>query len=103
MADKEYLDKAVIMAIARPKAFRPIHLLTFNCHILPHSCPIFELKFDIDHSADEHLLDPVDRGLSLAEFDKMERLVVVARLKGCFPKPLACKSASPILSKWCGG
>ena len=37
------------------------------------------IKFDIDHSADEFSLDPVDRGLSLAELDKMESLVAAAR------------------------
>ncbi|MEE3260149.1 MAG: mandelate racemase/muconate lactonizing enzyme family protein [Candidatus Latescibacterota bacterium] len=37
------------------------------------------IKFDIDHSADEHSLDPVNRGLSLAELDKMEALMAAAR------------------------
>ena len=37
------------------------------------------IKFDIDHSADEHNLDPVNRGLSLAELDKMEALLAAAR------------------------
>ena len=37
------------------------------------------IKFDIDHSADEHNLDPVNRGLSLGELDKMESLMAAAR------------------------
>ena len=37
------------------------------------------IKFDIDHSADEHRHDAVDRGLSLAELKKMEGLVAAAR------------------------
>ncbi|MDP6503020.1 MAG: mandelate racemase/muconate lactonizing enzyme family protein [Planctomycetota bacterium] len=37
------------------------------------------IKFDIDHSADELAHDPVSRGLSLAELDKMESLVAAVR------------------------
>ena len=37
------------------------------------------IKFDIDHSADEHNLDPANRGLSLGELDKMESLMAAAR------------------------
>ena len=37
------------------------------------------IKFDIDHSADELQHDPLDRGLSLAELDKMEALVAAVR------------------------
>ena len=37
------------------------------------------IKFDIDGSADELWHDPVDRGLSLAELDKMEALVAAVR------------------------
>jgi galactonate dehydratase len=37
------------------------------------------LKFDIDHSADELQHDPVNRGLSLAELDKMTALVAAVR------------------------
>ena len=37
------------------------------------------IKFDIDHSADEFRHDPVDRGLSLGELDKMARLMAAAR------------------------
>ncbi|MBV7336972.1 mandelate racemase/muconate lactonizing enzyme family protein [Chloroflexi bacterium TSY] len=37
------------------------------------------LKFDIDHSADELQHDPVNRGLSLAELDKMTALVRAVR------------------------
>ena len=37
------------------------------------------IKFDIDHAADELQHDPVNRGLSLAELDKMEALVRAVR------------------------
>ena len=37
------------------------------------------IKFDIDHSADELQHDPVNRGLSLAELDKMTALVAAVR------------------------
>ncbi|MCZ6632622.1 MAG: mandelate racemase/muconate lactonizing enzyme family protein [bacterium] len=37
------------------------------------------IKFDIDGSANELQHDPVDRGLSLAELDKMEALVAAVR------------------------
>ena len=37
------------------------------------------IKFDIDGSANELWHDPVDRGLSLAELDKMEALVAAVR------------------------
>lgn len=37
------------------------------------------IKFDIDHSADELQHDPVDRGLSIAELDKMEAMVAAVR------------------------
>ena len=37
------------------------------------------IKFDIDHSADELQHDPLDRGLSIAELDKMEALVSAVR------------------------
>jgi len=37
------------------------------------------IKFDINNSADELQHDPVDRGLSLAELDKMEALVAAVR------------------------
>ena len=37
------------------------------------------IKFDIDHSADELQHDPHDRGLSIAELDKMEALVAAVR------------------------
>lgn len=37
------------------------------------------VKFDIDHSADELQHDPVNRGLSLAELDKMTTLVAAVQ------------------------
>ena len=37
------------------------------------------IKFDIDHAADEFQHDPVNRGLSLRELDKMEALVEAVR------------------------
>jgi galactonate dehydratase len=37
------------------------------------------IKFDIDHAADELQHDPHDRGLSLAELDKMTELVAAVR------------------------
>ena len=37
------------------------------------------VKFDIDHSADELQPDPVNRGLSLAELDKMTTLVAAVQ------------------------
>ena len=37
------------------------------------------IKFDIDGSANEWQHDPVDRGLSLAELDKMEAMVAAVR------------------------
>ena len=37
------------------------------------------IKFDIDHSADELQHDPVNRGLSLAELNKMTALVAAVR------------------------
>ena len=37
------------------------------------------IKFDINNSADELQHDPVDRGLSLAELDKMEALMAAVR------------------------
>jgi len=37
------------------------------------------IKFDIDHSADELQHDPVNRGLSLAELNKMTTLVAAVR------------------------
>ncbi|MBM4437653.1 MAG: mandelate racemase/muconate lactonizing enzyme family protein [Actinobacteria bacterium] len=37
------------------------------------------IKFDLDHSADELRHDAVNRGLSLAELDKMRRMVAAVR------------------------
>ena len=37
------------------------------------------MKFDLDHSADELQHDPVNRGLSLAELDKMTALIEAVR------------------------